>query len=462
MHEIRGLLKSKELEDTLRREIKNKLRPGDLLLPELRLAEKYHVGRITVRKAIANLTDEGLLRRVRGKGTFVTRPIQTERRLMIEIARDFVKDRETAPAVMPFQLDGEKWGARFDFTRSLVELEENLSMCFATSDADVFFAHEGMVPFLAENELILRLDSEIDRSTTIDKDAFEPKSLRAFSWKGGICGLPLHYSPLVLFYNKDIFDAYGLDYPENTWKWNDMVDAARVMTGENDAFSGRKTFGLGINPANRNVFIAFARQNGGDFFDSDGRCALDGDETMEALEFCANLCCELHVAPALHSGESICSLVEMFRDGHFGMFLGFFNDYLFLNKTMDFRWGVMELPMKKRRASPLSAHGWVISSRCENTRGAFAFLEACYRNLDKEPFINLLSQIPAYPVPDTPPPEPFVASMKYASPTHNSPNWISPMGLYRELATLWMGIEKADTVCRRAVDKFNQTMDGGQ
>ncbi|NCA96193.1 MAG: GntR family transcriptional regulator, partial [Methanomicrobia archaeon] len=61
---IKGLLKSKELEDTLRSEIKRHLKPGDFLMPEMQLAEKYSVGRITVRKAVENLVREGLLRRI--------------------------------------------------------------------------------------------------------------------------------------------------------------------------------------------------------------------------------------------------------------------------------------------------------------------------------------------------------------------------------------------------------------
>ena len=69
---IKGLLKSKELEDTLRTEIRKFLKPGDFLLPETKIAEQYNVGRITVRKAVENLVKEGLLQRIQGKGTFVS------------------------------------------------------------------------------------------------------------------------------------------------------------------------------------------------------------------------------------------------------------------------------------------------------------------------------------------------------------------------------------------------------
>lgn len=47
------------------------LAPGDQLPPELDLAERFEVGRVTVRKAIDELTRERLLVRRRGKGTFI-------------------------------------------------------------------------------------------------------------------------------------------------------------------------------------------------------------------------------------------------------------------------------------------------------------------------------------------------------------------------------------------------------
>jgi GntR family transcriptional regulator len=45
--------------------------PGELIPPERDLAEKFEVSRITVRRAIEDLTREGLFVRIQGKGTFV-------------------------------------------------------------------------------------------------------------------------------------------------------------------------------------------------------------------------------------------------------------------------------------------------------------------------------------------------------------------------------------------------------
>lgn len=62
----------KQLEEKLRQEIETGERPSGSRLPtENELSETYHVSRVTVRKALAGLSELGHLDRKSGKGTFV-------------------------------------------------------------------------------------------------------------------------------------------------------------------------------------------------------------------------------------------------------------------------------------------------------------------------------------------------------------------------------------------------------
>ncbi len=62
------------IRDTLKRDIHSQKYPVGALIPsERELAEKYQVTRATVQKAIAQLEQDGLVKKIVGKGTFVSR-----------------------------------------------------------------------------------------------------------------------------------------------------------------------------------------------------------------------------------------------------------------------------------------------------------------------------------------------------------------------------------------------------
>lgn len=62
------------IRDTLKRDIQNQKYPvGSLIPSERELAETYQVTRATVQKAIAHMEQEGLVKKVVGKGTYVNR-----------------------------------------------------------------------------------------------------------------------------------------------------------------------------------------------------------------------------------------------------------------------------------------------------------------------------------------------------------------------------------------------------
>lgn len=61
--------------DSLRLQLLTQLSPGDQVPTEIELVKRFSVSRSTVRKAVQQLVDEGVLTRRQGKGTFIARPI---------------------------------------------------------------------------------------------------------------------------------------------------------------------------------------------------------------------------------------------------------------------------------------------------------------------------------------------------------------------------------------------------
>lgn len=84
----------RQLAETLRREIaEGRYQVGERIPSEEALCEQFGVSRITVRAAIDQLVEAGLLRRQQGKGTFVSAPPIEQKLIRLN---DFVEDMTSA------------------------------------------------------------------------------------------------------------------------------------------------------------------------------------------------------------------------------------------------------------------------------------------------------------------------------------------------------------------------------
>ena len=88
-----GIARYYIVREALRKEIREKFRPGEKLPPEPELIKRFAVSRITIRYALEQLRAEGLITRVQGKGTFVAHPsVRPDFRAL----RSFVQDIEAS------------------------------------------------------------------------------------------------------------------------------------------------------------------------------------------------------------------------------------------------------------------------------------------------------------------------------------------------------------------------------
>ena len=91
--------------------------------------------------------------------------------------------------------------------------------------------------------------------------------------------LPQNVSSLVVYYNRDLFEAAGVPLPTAGWTWDDMTAAAAALRdGEQ--------YGLGVE-ASIIRLAPFVWSNGGDIVDDPAeptRLTLDTPEALDALE----------------------------------------------------------------------------------------------------------------------------------------------------------------------------------
>lgn len=99
----------------------------------------------------------------------------------------------------------------------------------------------------AEEDQLMVLNSYIDRDKYDMSDFYEDSKTVA-QWGEDWIGLPISVVPVVLIYNKTLFDEAGVPYPttdwnDKGWSWETLLEKAKALTKE----EGGKTtqFGLG-------------------------------------------------------------------------------------------------------------------------------------------------------------------------------------------------------------------------
>ena len=77
------------------------------------------------------------------------------------------------------------------------------------------------------------VQADLPRATIDDWDVAQYKSL--FTNKGLQFALPKYHGALAVYFNKDMFDRFHVDYPNSTWTRNDYLKAMRRLKAGQDA-----------------------------------------------------------------------------------------------------------------------------------------------------------------------------------------------------------------------------------
>lgn len=99
----------------------------------------------------------------------------------------------------------------------------------AGTPPDVFAMDAPLYLDYQSRGVLLNLQQYIDANPDMLKDVY-PQTLSAYKTADGYFGLPRDFNTIVLFYNKDMFDAAGVAYPTAEWTWDDLRVAAKQLT----------------------------------------------------------------------------------------------------------------------------------------------------------------------------------------------------------------------------------------
>ncbi len=169
------------------------------------------------------------------------------------------------------------------------EFEEKSIANFQAGTApDVFQGCCSFFPIWAQKGYALDLrpyvQADLDRATIDDWDPVQYHAL--FTKDGKQYGLPKYHGAQALLYNKDLFDQYHVDYPNENWNHDDYLAAMKRLTQDRNQAGKTNLWGSMLDIGWERIQV-HVNAWGGHFVDpSDStRCRMADPAALQAMEW---------------------------------------------------------------------------------------------------------------------------------------------------------------------------------
>ncbi len=199
------------------------------------------------------------------------------------------------------------------------------------------------------------LDELVKKSKTYKKDDIFPLEWQKNLFRGKLLALALTHSPLVIFYNKDVFQKAGLPEPTHKWDdarwtWDALLELSRKLT-KPGASPEATIFGFDNQDSWWSV-QPFMWSNGGDYLSADDtKVQIDSAPVVEAFQWVADLRLRHKVGPTAADRKLTQGGTNgMFFAGKLAMFTAITSTAPVLAARDDVSWDVAALPHKVTQA----------------------------------------------------------------------------------------------------------------
>jgi len=267
----------------------------------------------------------------------------------------------------PVLADFEKshTGIKIDFMHIPQNYFQKIHLLFASNTApDVIFMNNLNLPVYANAGVLKDLDSY-----GIDFSKFYPQSVKAMSWGNTTYAVPRDISNLVVFYNKDIFDKYGVKYPDKNWTFEDFLKTSRSLTKRPELF--------GVSFEEEPLFYLpyLMSEGGGILSDNLSSEIIDKPQSQKGLQFYADLRKKYHTAP-LKSESASATMAQLFLQERLAMQVS--GRWLVpkYREEAKFNWDIAPFPKGDAGSVvPLDASGWAVSKSSKHKQEAVMLIK---------------------------------------------------------------------------------------
>lgn len=202
----------------------------------------------------------------------------------------------------------------------------------------------------------------------VDGSAYQTSLVEAYQTDGVQYALPSSFSTVVLFYNKDLFDAKGIAYPSAGWTWTDEKAAAEQLTDTAAGVWGD------YQPISYHEFYKTVAQAGGQFLSDDGSAAaFNSPEGLAAAQWLVGKSGTVMPTPEQGAGTPDFDS-KLFADGKLAMW----HTGIWMFGTpaeSTFGWDIAVEPGDAQQASALFSNAVAVSAGSEHKEAAQKWAE---------------------------------------------------------------------------------------
>lgn len=235
-------------------------------------------------------------------------------------------------------------------------------------------------------------DEFVDMSTVLDMTKFNESALKIVGksyFSDAITGIPDQFTTTCMFYNKDAFEAAGIEAPtaEEPWTWDELYENAAVLQEKGGVKYG---FAADVSRARYDILMY---ANGGSMVEKDGdsfKVAVNSPQNIATLERFVQANNEV-MPKAIWAGGTTDNPVEYFKNGDAAILLsGSWNYNTFVNDISKFEFGLIPTPKGSEcQSAIIGGEALAIPANGKNTELAKEFVQWMYEDEHYQEFVNI-------------------------------------------------------------------------
>ncbi|MFC0472540.1 ABC transporter substrate-binding protein [Halalkalibacter kiskunsagensis] len=229
------------------------------------------------------------------------------------------------------------------------------------SGPDVFWMNGPNFYQYATQDLIENLDSYIEADSSFSKESYFPAVVDLYSLDNNLYAAPYFVDSIGLFYNKTLFDEAGIDYPDETWTWEDIERVGEELTDPSNGVYGYMAHVARSQPGYYNMI----HQAGGYIISDDKTTSgFDTPEAKEAFTFLQALI-DKGISPSIQN-QIETEPKQLFLSNRVAMLPEISVHVTEFQAELGDTFGVAPLPKGKEEASIVHGIGWAMNEKTDD------------------------------------------------------------------------------------------------